>query len=293
MKRFCTLLVSACCVTACGDEPQSDGLQQEKVTVVRAGDIDENSGIAPSFLTENAVWTHHDSGGTPVIYLISLEDGSLLATIALEGSINQDWEDITSFKKNGISYLAIGDVGDNFEKRREYQICILREPSLSPGLPAPQGFVVTRDNWVDLRFRYEDSAHNCEALAYDPKLDRFLLLTKKVRGNAGLYELAIPETDVEGPSVAEKIAEVNIQNVSAMDLSRSGESLFVRAYGIGHFFSIPVDTDWKSIFADPLPKSHLLPKQLQGEGACFLPGTDSVLLSTEKRNQPIFRVWIE
>ncbi|MEM7700151.1 MAG: hypothetical protein AAF236_17285 [Verrucomicrobiota bacterium] len=243
--------------------------------------------------TPNAVWTHNDSGGTPVLYLISLENGSLLATIELDGTINRDWEDITSFEIDGIAYLAVGDIGDNSRKREKYQICILKEPILEdPGGKSIQ-LKFSEEDWVDLRFRYSDGSHNCEALAWDPLEKQFLLVTKAGSQKAGLYTLGLPATDLETPAVAAKQGEIDIQNVSAMDISRDGTALMIRAYDAGYFFSLGAADDWKEVLRQPLPDYVELPVQIQGESACFLPDGKSVLIATEKKKQPIFRIWMD
>ena len=163
---------------AFAQENATPTLKHKTVCTVKIDALNENSGIAPSFHTLSAVLSHYDSGCDPVLYLFSLETGESLATIKLSETLNLDWEDITSFVWNGVPYLAIADFGDNLRKRREYQICLLKEPELPPNPESPTHFLVGPEDGLDLRFRYEDRAHNCEALAYDPLQERFLLLTK-------------------------------------------------------------------------------------------------------------------
>ncbi len=68
--------------------------------------LDENSGI---IIWDNAVWTHVDSGGSNEIYKLSLSDFSILATVSLPGTTNNDWEDIAQDN----DYIYIGDFGNN------------------------------------------------------------------------------------------------------------------------------------------------------------------------------------
>ena len=89
---------------------------------------------------------------------------------------------------------------------------------------------------------------------------------------------------------ARRIANLRQKNFSAVDISDDGRSLLARAYHIGYLFRRPVGQTWEQVLSlnQALPISF--PMQLQGEGVCFTPDGQSVLISTERKRQPIFKV---
>jgi len=213
LNVFITLFVShAFC-----DQPAS-----KQLVIVQSPSIDENSGIDLSYKYPNAAWTHNDSGGTPCLYLISLVTGNTLATIELENAINDDGEDISTFRKHGKSFIVVGDFGDNQKNRKEYQICILEEPEIVPGDPV----IRVINHWTDFRFKYEDGPKNCEAMGIDLIDNQIILLEKiyhTVKGTPGVYALPLPEKSTpEG--LAKRISELAVKNISALDISNDGLS---------------------------------------------------------------------
>lgn len=248
----------------------------------------ESSGIASSYHTPNAIWTHNDSGGSPTLYLVSTESGAVLNSLEIQQSLNRDWEDITTFQMGGVPCIAVGDFGDNARKRGECQICIIREPQ-----PSSQNTKYAPEYWTDIRFQYEDGRpRDAESLAYDPSGNRFLLIEKDTDGATEIFELPIPSGDTSG-AIARKIGSINVGNFSAMDISRDGTRLLARAYNTGYLFTREAGETWEEVFAKPLPQPLQLPKQHKGEGVCFESDGTSVLLSTEGKNQPLYRTRLD
>src|SRR5690606_1881830 len=92
-------------------------------------DIDEASGLVASKLHPSLLYTHNDSGGEPEVYMIDTL-GKYQGKIVLEGSHNRDWEDIAigPGRKAEISYIYIGDIGDNDAKRDKVHVYRFPEP---------------------------------------------------------------------------------------------------------------------------------------------------------------------
>lgn len=264
----------------------------EEVTVVHSKKIDENSGIDLSYKYPNTVWTHNDSGGTPYLYLVSLATGRTLATVHLKGSENRDWEDIVTFQKDGKSYVAVGDTGDNLRRRADYQICIIEEPDFDLEDEDSIELAVEQSDWINLRYQYEDGAKNCESIAVDLENHQFVLVEKiyqNVKGIPGVYRLDIPTQSVED-ATARRIGDLKIKNTSAMDISDQGNTMLIRAYHAGFVYRRKVGETWEEVFKQPGPEPFIFPMQRQGEGVCFTPDGKSVLISSEKKRQPIYRV---
>ncbi len=76
--------------------------------------INETSGLE---IFNNHFLTHNDSGGKAALYAFN-EQGEILATYAVIGAKNKDWEDIAMDKE----YVYIGDHGNNFASREGLKI---------------------------------------------------------------------------------------------------------------------------------------------------------------------------
>ena len=80
-------------------------------------EIPESSGLAISSFVDNAVWTLNDSGNSSDLFLLSTE-GPTLGKVELQGTRNIDWEAMSRFTFNNVSYLLVADVGDNAKQRK-------------------------------------------------------------------------------------------------------------------------------------------------------------------------------
>ena len=89
--------------------------------------IKESSGLARSRLSDTRLWTHNDSGGGNTIYALG-SGGKISATYQLTGASYKDWEGMASAIKDGVSYLYVGDIGDNGKKRPSIFVHRVREP---------------------------------------------------------------------------------------------------------------------------------------------------------------------
>ena len=105
--------------------------QRVDIGLVANDKIDEASGIASSKNNKNLIWTHNDSGNLGRVYAIG-SGGSHLGMLRLQGIIPLDWEDmcIGPGPKEGVDYIYIGDIGDNFGKKKKKRIYRFEEPIL-------------------------------------------------------------------------------------------------------------------------------------------------------------------
>lgn len=262
----------------------------KEVTIVKSSKIDENSGIDLSARYPGAVWTHNDSGGKPYLFLVSLKTGDTLGTIELAHSINRDWEDITTYSQGGKSYIVVGDTGDNLRRRKGYQLCIFEEPGIDFTSTDPG--IQKIERWIDLQFTYEDGPKNCESIGVDLERNKIILIEKiypELAGISGVYELDIPAKSTD-KAVARRIAELSSKNFSAMDISDDGRALIVRAYHAGYLYRRTGGESWAEVLSGPMPRPFIFPMQKQGEGVCFTTDGKAVLISTEKKRQPIYEV---
>ncbi len=140
--------------------------------------IVESSGLARSRYSGTRLWTHNDSGGGSTIYALGAS-GKTTARFELSGASHLDWEGMARASRRGISYLFVGDIGDNGEKRASIFVHRVREPK--PGAKRRSL------NPTSYEFRYPDGAHNAETLMVKPKSLRIYVVTKSKQQTGAIY----------------------------------------------------------------------------------------------------------
>src|SRR4051794_9496508 len=215
------VLGAACAHTLIGSTPG----------IVVSDAIREASGIAASRRVDNVWWVHNDSGDTARVFAISTA-GATLGEYALSGASAPDWEDIAigPGPDAGVSYLYVGDIGDNTKSRSTVQVYRVPEPLVNPAAPlsTPQ----TLTGVVALDLKYPDGAHDAEALFVDPTTRDLFVVTKDLAGGvAGVYRAPAP---VEGSTITlSKVATValgGLQGVTAADITAAGDVIALRTY---------------------------------------------------------------
>lgn len=264
----------------------------EVLVFLRDGSIDESSGVDSSYERTSAVWTHNDSGGKDRAYLVDLKTGETVGEVEIKKSDNRDWEDIATFRMDDTAYLMICDVGDNAKKRKNCQLCILREPVFDKSVESRKS-----EDWLNIEFTYEDGPRNCESVAVDTKAGKILLVEKinpEAEGTPGIYELPLP-SELTGPKqtlVAKRIGEIKTKNLTGMDISDDGNRVVIRSYPQAWVYTKEQTQAWAEVLGGNPPEPIKLPLQPQGEGVCFSADGKTILLSSERVKQPIWRVQI-
>lgn len=78
--------------------------------------LNELSGLV--FINDSIMVAHNDGGDKPNLYFLN-KDAKLIHTCRLTNVTNVDWEDITY---DGSTYIYIGDIGNNDNKRKDLKI---------------------------------------------------------------------------------------------------------------------------------------------------------------------------
>ena len=242
--------------------------------------LTESSGLAASTLDRNVVWTHNDSGDRPRLFAFS-RDGEWLAEVELEGAKAYDWEDMCSFQRDGKSYLAVGDVGDNSRGRSTVVIYVFEEPPLE-GLSKRLLPKLRISQLETIEVVYPTGAVDCESLAYDPRLDRFLLATKELL-RCRLFTCDAHPAATKQPLVAECEQTLILPLTTAADISPDGSRLVIATYGPACLLTRGADKTWETP-ADTLE----LPPRRQGETICFADGGSKLLLTSEFVPTPLW-----
>lgn len=241
--------------------------------------IDEASGLVFSRKHKGIMYTHNDSGGKPLVYVIDTL-GKSKGTIKLKGVKNRDWEDISigPGPKSGYPYIYIGDIGDNASVHPEIFIYRFPEPSTLESTMEiePEVLVLT----------YPDGPKDAETLMVDPISKAMYVLSKRDSLNI-LYKIS-QDAFEKKTAVLEKVLELPFTMAVAGDISPCGSKILVKNYLIVFFWERkPGETIEQAMSRDPL----ILPykPEPQGEAIAWHPTLDTYVTLSEKR----FNTWPE
>lgn len=225
------------------DAPAPDGARPMGTAYaapVALGDLSgvpETSGIVASRTYPGIFWVHNDSGNPEEVFAID-ERAGIVATLTIDGATNQDWEDITLLVRDGSDALYIGDHGDNAartsggaDSARPGYVRLYRidEPD-----PADGDATVTA---TELRLAYPDGPHDCEGMLADSSTGDVYLFSKVDTGTAALYVARAPLAE-PGPTMMERLADVEMASITAADLSSDGARLAIRNYAQIRVFDV-------------------------------------------------------
>ena len=179
--------------------PRSDGR-------VRDARLDEISGIVASS-TQDVFWAQEDSGNPPAVVAID-HAGRVKATVAVQGAVNHDWEDIAL--AGGIVW--VGDIGDNDAERVGIQVYSFPEPALTASSVAANV----------LNLRYEDGPHDAEALLVDADHGALYVITKLFRRYGVVYRADISSVEDGSSRTLRRVGKVPLGLVTAADSGPQG-----------------------------------------------------------------------
>ncbi len=194
--------------------------------------IHEASGIAASRRNPNVLYTHNDSGGLNVIYAFNPQ-GKHLGAYIISGALAQDWEDIAvgPGPAAGVSYIYIGDIGDNAVNQPIHSIYRIPEPAAGENqLPVS----VTLFGTGIIRFRYPDGPRDAETLMVDP-LTRDLYVISKREAQVRVYRAAYPQSTTSIITL-QKVATLGFTSAVGGDISPDGGEILVKTYGQVYFW---------------------------------------------------------
>jgi hypothetical protein len=295
------LLVALCCLPlgACGQgtaENRSIGLLDAPVTGYLEHDkLDEASGLQASHAVTGHYFSHNDSG-KPYLYVID-ETGRHQGRIRVKGVDNRDWEDITAMPDgNGERLLVIGDIGDNDARYRHIRLIFLSQP-----VPDEDGQYPSKITPVhQLKLQYPDGPRDTESLAWDPTSDRLLLISKRdipPHVYAIEREVALSEETATleylGKMRPFRRPAPNGRRWSAQptgaDISPDGRHLAIISYRSLHQYHLENGQDWFTLLAGE-PFELIGPPSKQEEAVTFSPDGQTILITTEQKSAPVYRV---
>ena len=245
-------------------------------------EITEASGIAAA-TQGGALWVVNDSGNEPVLYAVAA-DGSDLGATELEGASGFDWEALAigPGPDPDLSYIYIGDIGDNLRIRST--LSILRFPE-----PDPTNLPATLGDFTTIRLTYPEDRENAEAMWVDPVTGDLFVATKREEdGSARVYRVPADSLHNVEPIEMTLVARLRLPEgaeVTAADTSRDGAVLALRGY----------DEVWMWVRRDLTYEQTLArrpcrapsPEEIQGEAIAFLPDELAYVTLSEGALKPI------
>lgn len=263
--------------------------------------VSESSGLARSRNRNNLLWTHNDSGDWAQLFAFTT-NGHLEGVLSVEGAAAVDWEDMCTFTLDGVNYIAVADVGDNRQSRRSVTIYVLKEPDVSaagPSAPSQAARLTARVEH-EIRVKYPDGPVNCEALAFDPWRQDFLLATKEPL-RSRLVSVGFDRSRAFQEVTGKVLTTVLLPMVTGAAISDDGRHLALATYGptglVGRDRRIDWDqaseaqrqaASWNAAGEDSLGLIPGPPRR-QGEAVCFDASGAKLLMTSEGTPMLLFQ----
>lgn len=251
-------------------------------------DLVESSGLARSQVTADRWWTHNDSGSSAVLYALERDgDTPSVRAFPLRYGLNIDWEDLSSFVRNGRAHLLVADVGDNWALRGSVALHWVEEPQdlASQGDLGP---VFTR------LFDYPDGPRDVEAVAVEPQSAQVYLISKR-DDPPRLYRLSL---EGQAPPVVNRAVSLGTLKlptsargrrgrwITALDIDARGRRAAVLSLEAVYLYDRRADEGWETAFSRP-PQVIRLPPLAQAEAVALTAAGDALVVSSEGRPMPL------
>ncbi len=289
-------LVVACGLSGCAvaDPTFADGVSQGTVT---EADVTEASGITASRSNDGVLWLHNDSGDVARVFAIDAH-GQLLGTynIMLEGTSTHadavDFEDIAigPGPVAGVTYVYVGDIGDNSAQRANITVYRVAEPVVYGRQSAsPVTRNLSHGEWDAITLQYPDGAHNAETLMVDP-LTGDLFVGTKQSGVTRVYGATASALASGSPVTLDFVAQVAFNVASGGDISPTGLEIVLRQEDFARLWT---RTAAQSV-ADALGAAPVeipvvgRPTEGNGEAITFDAIGDDYFTISEGTNQPLY-----
>ncbi len=269
----------------------ADGVSQGTVT---AGAIVEASGLVASRDNADVVWVHNDSGDSARVFAISTQ-GDLLGTYNITepgtGTFApaRDFEDIAigPGPEDGVTYLHVGDIGDNGASRSSIRVYRIAEPVVYGHQGAsPVTRNLNQGQWESITLQYPDGAHNAEGMFVDPNTGDLFIVTK-TGSPTGVYRATKAQLESGGSVTMSLAASVTLATATGADISADGGQIVIKGYGWGRLYE---REDGQSV-ADALggtPVTIPVASEPQGEAIAFDAISDGYFTLSEGSNQPLY-----
>jgi hypothetical protein len=301
---LCALSLSACeraASTPQGQKSSSSGKSESYEPPVRLANledraINESSGIVASRRNPGLFWTHNDSGDGPLLYAFDRK-GKSKGRWLVRGAQAVDWEDIAAGPgpQPGVSYLYIGDIGDNGSERAYVTVYRVVEPSLTEGEASAGNNQHTTEPAEEIRLKYTDGKHDAEALLVHPSTGDLYIITKAFDTASGIYKLKAPLSGASLNTLV-RVGQISVPSlvgglITGGDIAPDGRRVVLCDYLDAFEMTLPADpsAEFDNIWKQPMAIVELGPRP-QGESVCYSLDGNAILVTSEKRPTPLIEV---
>jgi len=245
-------------------------------------DLLEISGVAASRVNPGILYIHNDSGNPSQVYLTD-GSGSDKGTLTLTTVGNRDWEDIAVGPGPiaGVSYIYIGDIGDNDSKYGSVFVYRFPEPDLT-GKTLP--FVANITNVDIIELKYPDGPRNAETLMVDP-LTKDIYIASKESNISKIYTVKYPQS-ITSVTVMSPVVQLFFNKATGGDISPDGTEILIRGNQLIWYWKLPAGT---TISAGLITQPQIAPyfnNEPQGEGIGFAADGTGYYTDTEIKGYP-------
>lgn len=267
--RRCLLGALTLVVGSLAAQPQFD--RPVELGVVRNSPLKEASGVAASRVQPGVLYTHNDSASVPTLVAISTE-GNHLATFPLSGFATGDFEDIAvgPGPDPDLSYVYLGDIGDNRINRS--QIIVYRLPEPWVDLAWAANPISDNPGGVEsFQLQYPDQAHDAETLLVDP-IDRQLFVLTKESGTSQIYKIGLDSLFPDQINTLEWVGRIPFHQASGGDISADGRQIVIRQEDFARWWDRPEGMPVEQAFQDGMTAFAPVvgrPTEPNGEAAGF------------------------
>lgn len=234
----------------------------------------ETSGMAASFTSPGVLWVHGDSDGEPNVYALDYS-GNLLATYSLTNAAFTDCEDAAAGPGpvSGVSYLYIGDIGDNEAERSSIRVYRFPEPVVYTHW-ANAMVSVPESTWEVINFVYPGVPSlrecNAESLMVDPRNGDLYIATKENNPAQSRVFYAAAASLVDGGLVSLTLVRSlsDLENATSACISPHGTELILRGTSWAWLWQIGAEQS----IADAMTGTKVgipLASEEQGEAVAF------------------------
>lgn len=189
--------------------------------------LTECSGIVASRNNADVLWVHNDSGDFARLFALDTQ-GRRLGTYNLTGATHVDYEDIGigPGPLTNVSYLYVGDIGDNAEGRANIIVYQIPEPAVYARQytnPPTVGVKGVRA----ITLNYQDGAHNAESLFIDPWTGDLFIVTKEST-TSRVYTTTQAALNSGTNVILSFVRNIAFNIPSAADISPTGKEIIIR-----------------------------------------------------------------
>ena len=257
---------------------------QVNMGVIENPDIVEASGIVESRKNPHVFWVHNDRNNDNRLFAFN-SNGKNLAEYYVDGIVNRDWEDIAigPGPSDGIDYIYIGDVGDNFSEYDHKFIYRVPEPEVN-FMQDP--VTETLFGSETITCQYPDGVFDSETMMLDPLTKDLYIVTKRELNDLKVYRAAYPQS-TSGIIVMDHLATLNHSQLVAGDISPNGLEILIKDYERMYYWNRSADQNiWDVLTEEPIIVPYV--EEIQGEAVCWASDAMGYYTLSEKAGVELF-----